>query len=89
MLRHKGGAFSDEGLWVPVSAYSFLAFQNGIFWAELDNRHGEFHQSFLSLAIAGSRSANKGSAAGTLRVNSPPPEPMSLCTENGGVTVPV
>jgi hypothetical protein len=61
---------------VSGAAYSFLAFQNGVFLTASGNQPLEFHQRFSALAIAVNLSANKGFATEPLRVNSPPPKPM-------------
>ena len=68
---------------MPGAAYSFLAFQNGVFLTVFGNRHSEFHKRLLGLASAKGCSANKGCAVEPLRVNSPSPAlmPFGIITE--------
>ena len=67
---------------VPGAAHSFLAFQNGGFFMSLGNRHDEFHQGFLALTNADSRSTNKGSSPEPFRVNGPSSEPICPCDDH-------
>jgi len=57
-------------------------FSTAVFLEALGNRHGEFHQEFLPLAIAGSPLADKGCAAEPLRGYSPSREPICIFNDN-------